>query len=108
MRSIIAIGGLAAVWVVMVGTPATAEVLDAVYRGTMLCEKLPFTKANQREALEVTIDQGKVHYTHVVRLREAPELKPRRGASAAGQVGIPTANRLRDRKSDTPGRALGR
>jgi hypothetical protein len=79
MRTIGAIGGLAAAWITIAGTPAVAEVLDAVYRGTMVCDKLPFTKANQREALEVTIDGGKVHYTHVVRLREAPELKPEQG-----------------------------
>jgi hypothetical protein len=73
------IGGLAAVWVATMGTPATAEVLDAVYRGTLLCEKLPFIKTTRREALEVNIDDGKVRYTHVVRLRDAPELKPEQG-----------------------------
>ena len=26
----------------MAGTPASAEVRDAVYRGTMVCDKLPF------------------------------------------------------------------
>jgi hypothetical protein len=79
VRTITAIGVLAVAWVAIAGTPAAAEVLDAVYRGTMLCDKLSFTKANQREALEVTIGEGKVRYTHVVRLREAPELKPEQG-----------------------------
>jgi hypothetical protein len=79
VRTLTTIGGLTAVWVAIVGTPAAAEVLDAVYRGTMVCDKLPFIKANQREALEVTIGEGKVSYTHVVRLREAPELKPEQG-----------------------------
>jgi hypothetical protein len=56
-------------------TPAAAQqpVRDAVYRGTLVCDKLPFTKAKMREAIEVTISRGKVRYSHVVRLREQPE-----------------------------------
>lgn len=77
-----ALGGLAAVWVATMATPAKAEVLDAVYRGTMLCERLPFIKTSRREAFEVTIDEGKVRYTHVVRLRDAPELKPEQGSGS--------------------------
>ncbi len=75
-----AICGLAVAWVAATGTPATAEVLDAVYRGTMLCDRIPIIKTNRREALEVTIDDGKVRYTHVVRLRDAPELKREQGS----------------------------
>jgi len=74
-----AVGGLAAVWVATMATPATAEVLDAIYRGTLLCGNLPFIKTARREAIEVNIDEGKVRYTHVVRLRDAPELKPEQG-----------------------------
>jgi hypothetical protein len=77
-----AICGLTAVWVAMMSAPADAEVLDAVYRGTLLCEKLPFIKTTRREALEVNIDEGKVRYTHVVRLRDAPELKPEQGGGS--------------------------
>jgi hypothetical protein len=77
-----AICGLAVAWVAATGTPATAEVLDAVYRGTMLCDRIPIIKTNRREALEVTIDDGKVRYTHVVRLRDAPELKPEQGGGS--------------------------
>ncbi len=29
----------------VMATPAAAEVLDATYRGTMVCDKLPFTEA---------------------------------------------------------------
>ena len=76
-----AIGGLAAVFVAATGAPAKAEVLDAVYRGTMVCDRMPIIKTNRREALEVTIDGGKVRYTHVVRLRDTPELKPGRALS---------------------------
>jgi hypothetical protein len=74
-----AVGGLAAVWIAAMGTPAAAEVLDAVYRGTMVCETLPFIKTNRREAIDVTIADGTVRYSHVVRLRDASELKPEQG-----------------------------
>ena len=49
--------------------PAAAEVLDAVYRGTLVCDKLPFTNVKMREAIEVTIAGGSVRYTEAVRLR---------------------------------------
>ncbi len=49
------------------------QVLDAVYRGTLVCDKLPFTDAAMREAIDVTIAGGTVRYTHVVRLRPAAE-----------------------------------
>jgi hypothetical protein len=75
-----AISGLAAVWAMSMALPAKAEVLDAIYRGTMVCDRMPLIKTNRREALEVTIDAGKVRYTHVVRLRDAAELKPEHGA----------------------------
>ena len=78
-RVVAAIGGLAVAWAATTGTPATAEVLDAVYRGTMVCDRMPIIKTNRREALEVTIEDGKVRYTHVVRLRDASELKPEQG-----------------------------
>ncbi len=53
----------------VVATPAAAEVLDATYRGTMVCDKLPFTSDKMREAIEVTITGGAARYSHVVRLR---------------------------------------
>jgi hypothetical protein len=51
-----------------VATPAAAQVLDATYRGTMVCDKLPFTSDQMREAIEVTIAGGAARYSHVVRL----------------------------------------
>ena len=53
---------------VSVTTPAVAQVLDATYRGTMVCDKLPFTSDQMREAIEVTISGGAARYSHVVRL----------------------------------------
>jgi hypothetical protein len=53
----------------VMATPAAAEVLDATYRGTMVCDKLPFTSDKMREAIEVTITGGAARYSHVVRLR---------------------------------------
>jgi hypothetical protein len=78
-RTANAIGGLAAAWIAMMSTPAAAEVLDAVYRGTLVCDKLPFTHTNMREAIDVTIAGGAVRYTHVVRLRESAEAKQEQG-----------------------------
>jgi len=66
-RKIVA-GVLAAV--VIASTPAAAQVRDAVYRGTLVCDKLPFTQAKMREAIHVTIARGTVRYSHVVRLQE--------------------------------------
>jgi hypothetical protein len=67
---------------VMAGTPASAQVLDAVYRGTLVCEKLPFTRTRMREAIEVTIADGKVRYSHVVRLRDEAEPVTEQGTGA--------------------------
>ena len=63
---------LAAAMIVTAGTPAAAEVLDAVYRGTLVCENLPFTKTTMREAIEVTIVSGVARYNRVVRVRDRP------------------------------------
>jgi len=62
---------LAAAMMAAMGKPVAAEVLDATYRGTLVCDKLPFTSQQMREAIEVTISGGAVRYTHVVRLRSA-------------------------------------
>jgi hypothetical protein len=60
--------------------PASAEVLDAVYRGTLVCDKLPFNDGKMREAIDVTIAGGSATYTHVVRLRGEPEQALEKGA----------------------------
>jgi hypothetical protein len=67
-----AMAGLAAAMIATTGTPAAAEVLDAVYRGTLVCERLPSTRTTMREAIEVTIVGGVARYNHVVRLRDRP------------------------------------
>jgi hypothetical protein len=71
LRTINVIGALAAVMTAIMGTPAAAEVLNAVYRGTLVYDKLPFTEHKMREAIEVTIVGGAARYTHVVRLKAA-------------------------------------
>jgi hypothetical protein len=73
VRAGIAIGVLATAMVATAGTPAAAEVLDAVYRGTLMCDKLPFTDTKMREAIQVTIAGGVARYTHIVRLRDTAE-----------------------------------
>lgn len=61
--------GLIAAAIASVAAPAHAQVRDAVYRGTMVCDKLPFTAGKSREAIEVTIAGGTVRYSRVVRFR---------------------------------------
>ena len=65
-----AIGVLVAAMIAAMSAPAAAEVLDAVYRGTLVCDKLPFTRMQMREAIDVTISGGAARYNHVVRLRD--------------------------------------
>ena len=62
---------LAAAMLTAMGAPVAAEVLDATYRGTLVCDKLPFTSGKMREAIEVTIAGNAARYSHVVRLRNA-------------------------------------
>jgi hypothetical protein len=71
LRAVNAIGMLAAAMIAIVATPAAAKVLDAVYWGTLVCDKLPVTGTNTRGAIEVTIVGSAAHYTHVVRLKAA-------------------------------------
>jgi hypothetical protein len=59
---------------------ASAQVRDAVYRGTMMCDKLPFSAGKSREAIEVTIAGGAVRYSRVVRLRGAAEATREEGS----------------------------
>ena len=65
-----AIGVLVAATIAAMSAPAAAEVLDAVYRGTLVCDKLPFTRMQMREAIDVTISGGVARYNHVVRMRD--------------------------------------
>ena len=74
---------LAAAMTAAAATPAAAQVLDATYRGTMICDKLPFTGDKMREAIEVTISGGTVRYSHVVRLSKvAVETTAEQGTGA--------------------------
>ena len=59
---------LAAAIMMATASPTAAQVVDATYRGTMLCDKLPFTNDKMREAIEVTVTGGTARYSHVVRL----------------------------------------
>lgn len=79
MRAGIAAGMLAGAVVVVASMPAAAQVRDAVYRGTLICDKLPFSAGKGREAIEVTIAGGTVRYSHVVRLRDVAEHVPEQG-----------------------------
>ena len=75
-----AIGVLVAATIAAMSAPAAAEVLDAVYRGTLVCDKLPFTRMQMREAIDVTISGGAARYNHVVRLRDRASEVVEKGA----------------------------
>jgi hypothetical protein len=68
-------------------TPARSEVLDATYRGTLVCGSLPFANATLREAIEVTIAGAQVSYREVVRLGKSKTAEePEQGSGTlAGQ-----------------------
>jgi hypothetical protein len=75
-----AIGVIVAIVFAIATMPAMAEVLDASYRGTLVCDKLPFTEAGMREAIDVAIVGGSARYSHVVRLRPGgPETTAEQG-----------------------------
>jgi hypothetical protein len=82
MRTRLKISALAAVIIAMTNMPGSAQVREAVYRGTMVCEKLPFTVGNGREAIEVTVSASSVRYKHAVRLHgtAAPTAEQGNGA----------------------------
>jgi hypothetical protein len=48
---------------------ASSQVRDAVYRGTLVCDKLPFFETAAREAIEVSIKGSVARYIHIVRER---------------------------------------
>jgi hypothetical protein len=73
------VAAAAAVAAATAGTPASAQVRDAVYRGTMVCDKLPFSAGKSREAIDVTIAAGAVRYTQVVRLHDTSVAAPEQG-----------------------------
>ncbi|HXX07162.1 MAG TPA: hypothetical protein VEJ43_03720 [Pseudolabrys sp.] len=75
-----AAGLLGAALFAVASTPVSAEVRDAVYRGTLVCDKLPFSAGKGREAIEVTIAGGKATYTHIVRLYDAAEASREQGS----------------------------
>jgi hypothetical protein len=74
-----AIGLVVAAVAAIAGGTASAQVRDAVYRGTMVCDKLPFSAGKSREAIEVTIAAGSVRYTQVVRLHSSAVAAPEAG-----------------------------
>jgi len=73
------VGLIGAALFAIASTPVSAEVRDAIYRGTMVCDKLPFSAGKSREAIEVTIAGSKITYTHIVRLYAAAEATPEKG-----------------------------
>ena len=64
--------GVAALLSVVAAAQASAQtkVRDAVYRGTLVCDKLPFFETTSREALEVKIAGSDAKYVLIVRERK--------------------------------------
>src|SRR5262245_38547539 len=60
------VGG-ACVLLAAITLPASAQIRDAVYRGTLVCAKLPFFETASREAFDITVDGTSARYAHVVR-----------------------------------------
>lgn len=52
---------------VALAAPAHAQVRDGVYRGTLVCTKVPGVVQVMRSAIEVTIAGNTAKYTHPVR-----------------------------------------
>jgi hypothetical protein len=94
MLKIAMFGVVAAVALLIANEPASAQsqretkVLDATYRGTLVCAKLPFTEFSMREAIAVTLDGGAGAYTHVVRLKDNPEPAEEKGTAKMGGAKI--------------------
>jgi len=80
------VGVLVAAAAATAATAASAQVRDAVYRGTMVCDKLPFSAGKSREAIEVTIAAGTVRYTQVVRLHDTAVAAPEQGTGTLSGV----------------------
>jgi hypothetical protein len=80
--------GLIAAISVSAATSANAQVRDAVYRGTMICDKLPFTAGKSREAIEVTIAGGAIRYARVVRIRGIGTLPREEGGGTLSDQNI--------------------
>ena len=59
-----AVRGFIALSVVIAATPTYSQIRDAVYRGTIVCDKLPFTERKMREAISVRI-AGEIGRAHV-------------------------------------------
>jgi hypothetical protein len=69
-----ALAAAAAAFIGVVGLAATAsaQVRDATYRGTLVCDKIPFVVSGERAAIEVAITGSFAKYTHpVIMLRKA-------------------------------------
>jgi hypothetical protein len=65
----ILIAGAVLAGVALGSASAQTQVRDATYRGTLVCDKLPFFETAAREAIEVKIKGNSIRYTHIVRER---------------------------------------
>lgn len=57
---------IAVIGIIGSASPTSAQIRDAVYRGTLICAKSPFIKDAERSAIEVAISGSSAKYTHPV------------------------------------------
>jgi hypothetical protein len=63
--------------------PATAQVRDATYRGTLICSTLPFLKGHLRAAMTVNIKGNSAEYSQ-------PVVNPEKGTQLGTETGTGT------------------
>ncbi len=84
---------------------AAAQVRDAVYRGTLVCAKLPFFEVAAREAFELTVVGNSGRYTHVV--REASEISNETGSGTIDGQSIVLTGGWRGKRENYQARYTG-
>ena len=68
--------------------PSSGQVRDAIYRGTMVCDKLPFFETAARESIEVKIKGTAITYTHIVRERGEMSFEQGKGTLDGDKIAL--------------------
>lgn len=80
MRRIFTAAILSTTACVAASAPASAQVRDAVYRGTLICSTVPFLKGHLRAGMAVTIKGNSAEYTQ-------PVVNPEKGTQLGTETG---------------------
>ena len=98
--------GAAALISIISSVAAVAQVRDAVYRGTLVCAKLPFFETAAREAFELTVEGSAARYKHVV--RELSELSSETGSGTIDGQSIVLTGGWRGKRENYEARYEGK